>query len=62
MNPVANNLWTSSLMTLCFSSSNRRRGCLTYLELARMSKECSTTSLGMPYMSEGLHMNTSAFA
>jgi hypothetical protein len=27
-----------------------------------MSKECSTTSLGMPVMSEVLHTNTSAFA
>ena len=27
-----------------------------------MSKECSATSLGMPFMSEGLHTNTSAFA
>ena len=26
-----------------------------------MSKECSTTSLGMPGMSEGLHANMSAF-
>jgi len=32
------------------------------LEPARMSKECSTTSLGMPGMSDGLHANTSVFA
>jgi hypothetical protein len=26
-----------------------------------MSKECSVTSLGMPSMSEGIHVNISAF-
>jgi hypothetical protein len=29
---------------------------------ARISSECSATSLGMPGMSEGLHAKTSAFA
>jgi hypothetical protein len=49
-------------MALHLSSSNRRRGCLTGRALARMSSECSATSLGMPGMSEGLHEKTSAFA
>jgi hypothetical protein len=62
MNPAAISLWISSPMALLFSSSNRRRGCLTGQAPARMSSECSATSLGMPGMSEGLHVKTSAFA
>jgi hypothetical protein len=62
MNPAAINFWISSPMALCFSSSKRRRGCLTGRAPARMSSECSATSLGMPGMSEGLHAKTSAFA
>jgi hypothetical protein len=61
MNLAAKRLCTSSLMTLRFSSSNRRRCCLTGLEPARMSEECSVTSLKMLDMSEGLHANISAF-
>jgi hypothetical protein len=52
----------SSSIALCFSSSKRCSHCLTYLELAWISKECSVTSLRMPGMSEGLHANMSLFA
>jgi hypothetical protein len=38
-----------------FSSSKRCRCCFTGQAPARMSSECSATSLGMPGMSEGLH-------
>jgi hypothetical protein len=62
MNPAAISLWISSPMALRFSSSKRRRGYFTGRALARMSSECSTTSLGMPGMSEGLYAKTSAFA
>jgi hypothetical protein len=62
MNPVAISLWTSSPMALRFSSSKRRRDCFTGRAPARMSSECSATSLGMPGMSEGLHAKTLAFA
>ena len=62
MNPAASSLWISSPMAQRFSSSNRRRRCFTGLEPARISKECSATSLGMPGMSEGLHANMSVFA
>jgi hypothetical protein len=48
-------------MTLCLFSSKRGRCCFTGLEMTWMSKECSTTSLSMPSMFEGLHANTSAF-
>jgi hypothetical protein len=37
-------------------------GCFTGRAPARISSECSATSLGMPGMSEGLHAKTSAFA
>jgi hypothetical protein len=40
MNPAAISSWTSSPMALRFSSSNRRRGCLTGRAPARMSSEC----------------------
>jgi hypothetical protein len=49
-------------MALRFSSSNRRRACLTGRAPARISSECSATSLGMPGMPEGLHVKMSAFA
>jgi hypothetical protein len=62
MNPAAISLWISSPMALRFSSSNQRRGCLMGRAPARMSSECSATSLGMSGMSEGLHAKTSAFA
>jgi hypothetical protein len=62
MNLVAKSLWISSPMFLCVSLSNQGRCCLTGLELARISKECSATSLGMLGMSEGLHTNTIALA
>ena len=62
MNPAAKSFYTSSLMALRFSSSNRRRRCFTGLEPAWTSKACSATSLGMPGMSEGLHANILAFA
>ena len=62
MNPAVKSLWISSPMILRFSSSKRRSSCFTGLEPARISKECSATSLGMPGMSEGLHANISAFA
>ena len=62
MNPAIKSLWISSPMILRFSSSKRRNRCFTGLEPARISKECSATSLGMPGMSEGLHANMSAFA
>jgi hypothetical protein len=62
MNPAAISLWTSSPMALRFSSSKRRRCCFTGQASARISSECSTTSLGMPGMSEGLHAKVSAFA
>ena len=45
MNPAAKSLWTSSLMILCFSWLKRRRRCFTGLESARISKECSATSV-----------------
>jgi hypothetical protein len=61
MNPAAISLWISSPMALRFSSSNRRRGCFTGRAPARISSECSATSLGMPGMSEGLHAKTSVF-
>jgi hypothetical protein len=62
MNPAAISLWISSPIALRFSLSNRRRGCFTGRALARISSECSATSLGMPGMSEGLHAKTSVFA
>ena len=62
MNPATKSFWTSSLMALRFYSLNQCRRCFIGLEPARMSKACSATSLGMPVMSEGLHVNTSAFA
>jgi hypothetical protein len=55
MNPAAISLWISLPMALRFSSSKRRRGCFTGRAPARISSECSATSLGMPGMSEGLH-------
>jgi hypothetical protein len=55
-------LWISSLIALRFSPLNQHRGYLTGRAPARISNECSTTSLGMPGMSEGLHAKTSAFA
>jgi hypothetical protein len=42
-------------MALRFSLSKRCRCCFTGRAPARISSECSTTSLGMPGMSEGLH-------
>jgi hypothetical protein len=62
MNPAAISLWTSLPMALRFSSSKRRRCCFTGRAPARMSSECSATSLGMPGMSEGLHAKISVFA
>jgi hypothetical protein len=62
MNPTASNLWISSLIALRFSSSKRRSHCIIGLEPARISKECSVTSLEMPGMFEGLHANMSLFA
>jgi hypothetical protein len=62
MNPATISLWTSSPMALRFSSSKRRRCCFTGRAPARMSSECSATSLGMPGMSEGLHAKILAFA
>src|SRR5688572_25512438 len=62
MNPATISLWISSPIALRFSSSNRRRDCLTGRASARISSECSATSLGMPGMSEGFHAKTSAFA
>ena len=62
MNPATISLWISSPMAMRFSSSNRRRGCFTGQAPARISNECSATSLGMPGMSEGLHAKTSVFA
>ena len=44
------------------SSSKRRRRCFTAMELGRISRECSATSLGMPGMSEGRHAKISALA
>jgi hypothetical protein len=62
MNPAAISLWISSPMALRFSSSKRRRDCFMGRAPARISSECSVTSLGMPGMFEGLHAKTSAFA
>jgi hypothetical protein len=62
MNPAAISLWTSSPMALRFFSSKRRRCCFTGRAPARMSSECSATSLCMSGMSEGLHAKISAFA
>jgi hypothetical protein len=42
-------------MAMCSSSSKRRRCCFTGRAPARISSECSATSLDMPGMSEGLH-------
>jgi hypothetical protein len=47
---------------LALSSLKRRKRFFTGLEPARISKACSVTSLGMPGISEGLHVNMSAFA
>jgi hypothetical protein len=44
MDFVAISLWISSPIALHFSSSNRRRGCLTGRAPARISSECSATS------------------
>jgi hypothetical protein len=49
-------------MALRFSSSKRHRDCFTGRAPARMSSECSATSLGMSGMSEGLHAKNLAFA
>jgi hypothetical protein len=62
MDFTAISLRISSPIALRFSSSNRRRGYLTGRAPARISSECSATSLGMSGMSEGLHAKTSAFA
>jgi hypothetical protein len=62
MNPAAISLWISPPMALRFSSSKRRRGYFMGRAPARISSECSATSLGMPGISEGLHAKTSAFA
>jgi hypothetical protein len=62
MNPATISLWTYSPMALRFSSSKRRRCCFTGRAPARMSNECSATSLGMSGMSEGLHAKILAFA
>jgi hypothetical protein len=62
MNRAAISLWISSPMALRFSSSKWHRSCFTGRAPARISSECSATSLGMMGMSEGLHANTSAFA
>ena len=49
-------------MVLRFSSSNRRKGCLTGRAPARTSSEWLAVSLGMPEMFEGLRAKTSALA
>jgi hypothetical protein len=59
---AAISLWISLPMALRFSSSKWRRCCFTGRAPARISSECSATSLGMPGMSEGLHAKISAFA
>jgi hypothetical protein len=62
MDFAAISLWISSPIALCFSSLNRRRDYLTGRAPARISSECSATSLGMSGMSEGLHAKASTFA
>jgi hypothetical protein len=53
---------TSSLITLHFSSLKRRRRYFTGFDPGLMFNLCSATSLGIPFMSEGFHANTSRFA
>jgi hypothetical protein len=40
----------------------RRRCCFTVFDPNLMFSLCSATSLGIPFMSEGFHANTSRFA
>jgi hypothetical protein len=40
----------------------RRRRCFTDFDPSLMFSLCSATSLKIPFMSEGLHANTSRFA
>jgi hypothetical protein len=40
----------------------RRRRCFTGFDPRLMFNLCSTTSLGIPFMLEGFHANTSRFA
>jgi hypothetical protein len=40
----------------------RRRRCFTGFDPGLMFNLCSATSLGIPFMSEGFHANTSRFA
>jgi hypothetical protein len=52
----------SSPMTFHFSSLKRQRCCFTSFDPSLMFNLCSATSLGIPFMSEGFHVNTSRFA
>jgi hypothetical protein len=52
MKATARSLPISSPTALRFSSSNWRSRCFTDLDLGLTRKECSTTSLGMPFISE----------
>jgi hypothetical protein len=53
---------TSSPIAFHVSSLKRRRRCFTGFDPSLMFNLCSTTSLGVPFMSEGFHANTSRFA
>jgi hypothetical protein len=53
---------TSSPIALHFSSLKRRRRCFTGFDPGLMFNLCSATSLGIHFMSEGFHENTSRFA
>jgi hypothetical protein len=46
---------------LHFSSLKRRRRCFTGFDPGLMFSLCSATSLGIPFMLEGFHANTSRF-
>ena len=62
MNPATKSFVISLPMALCFSSSKRCRRYFTGLEPDLIFKACSTTSLGMPSMSEGFHTKISLLA
>ena len=62
MNLATKSFAISSPMALRFPSSKRCRCYFTSLEPSLIFKVCSTTSLGMPGMSEGFHAKMSLLA
>jgi hypothetical protein len=61
MNPVARSLSISSPMALHFSSSKRCNHYFIQLDQEFIHKECSATSLRVPFMSKGFQAKMSCF-